>query len=109
IDMFDCVLPTRSGRNGQAFTWAGPLNIRNAKFNEDQGPIDPLCGCPVCATWSRAYLHHLVKAGEMLGAMLMTQHNIHFYQELMQAIRESIAGGRFATFAADFRRQYQRV
>ena len=109
IDMFDCVLPTRSGRNGQAFTWGGPLNIRNAKFNENMGPLDPRCGCPVCATWSRAYLHHLVKTGEMLGAMLMTQHNIHFYQELMQGIREAIAAGRFAAFAAQFRRDYQRV
>ncbi|NML10046.1 tRNA guanosine(34) transglycosylase Tgt [Sphingobium sp. AR-3-1] len=109
IDMFDCVLPTRSGRNGQAFTWAGPLNIRNAKFNEDIGPIDPRCGCPVCATWSRAYLHHLVKAGEMLGAMLMTQHNIHFYQELMQGLRDNIAAGTLASFTADFRRDYQRV
>ncbi|MGW8203839.1 tRNA guanosine(34) transglycosylase Tgt [Sphingomonas bisphenolicum] len=109
IDMFDCVLPTRSGRNGQAFTWAGPLNIRNAKFNEDKGPLDPRCGCPVCATWSRAYLHHLVKAGEMLGAMLMTQHNIHFYQELMQGLRDAIAAGTLAGFATDFRRDYQRV
>jgi queuine tRNA-ribosyltransferase len=109
IDMFDCVLPTRSGRNGQAFTWAGPLNIRNAKFNEDQGPLDPRCGCPVCATWSRAYLHHLVKAGEMLGAMLMTQHNIHFYQELMEGLRDSITAGTLATFAAGFRRDYRRV
>ncbi|BBF69587.1 tRNA guanosine(34) transglycosylase Tgt [Sphingomonas bisphenolicum] len=109
IDMFDCVLPTRSGRNGQAFTWAGPLNIRNAKFNEDTGPLDPRCGCPVCATWSRAYLHHLVKAGEMLGAMLMTQHNIHFYQELMQGLRDAIAAGTLAGFATDFRRDYQRV
>ena len=109
IDMFDCVLPTRSGRNGQAFTWAGPLNIRNARFAEDLSPLDPRCTCPVCATWSRAYLHHLVKAGEMLGAMLMTQHNIHFYQAMMQAIRDSIAEGRFATFAANFRRDYQRV
>ncbi|OAN53608.1 MULTISPECIES: tRNA guanosine(34) transglycosylase Tgt [unclassified Sphingobium] len=109
IDMFDCVLPTRSGRNGQAFTWAGPLNIRNAKFAEDMGPLDPRCGCPVCATWSRAYLHHLVKAGEMLGAMLMTQHNIHFYQELMQGLRDSIAAGRLASFASDFRRDYRRV
>ena len=109
IDMFDCVLPTRSGRNGQAFTWAGPLNIRNARFAEDLSPLDPRCTCPVCATWSRAYLHHLVKAGEMLGAMLMTQHNIHFYQSLMQAIRYNIAQGRFAAFAADFRRDYQRV
>ncbi|WP_311270094.1 tRNA guanosine(34) transglycosylase Tgt [Sphingobium sp. WCS2017Hpa-17] len=109
IDMFDCVLPTRSGRNGQAFTWAGPLNIRNAKFNEDQGPLDPRCGCPVCATWSRAYLHHLVKAGEMLGAMLMTQHNIHFYQELMQGLRDNIAAGTLAHFTADFRRDYRKV
>ena len=109
IDMFDCVLPTRSGRNGQAFTWAGPLNIRNAKFNEDLGPLDPRCGCPVCATWSRAYLHHLVKSGEMLGAMLMTQHNIHFYQELMQGLRDNIAAGTLSTFTADFRRDYQRV
>ena len=109
IDMFDCVLPTRSGRNGQAFTWAGPLNIRNARFAEDMEPLDPRCGCPVCATWSRAYLHHLVKAGEMLGAMLMTQHNIHFYQSLMQGIRDSIADGRFAAFAFDFRRNYSRA
>ena len=109
IDMFDCVLPTRSGRNGQAFTWAGPLNIRNARFAEDLSPLDPRCTCPVCATWSRAYLHHLVKAGEMLGAMLMTQHNIHFYQSLMQSIRDNIAQGQFAAFAANFRRDYQRV
>ncbi len=109
IDMFDCVLPTRSGRNGQAFTWAGPLNIRNAKFNEDQAPLDPRCGCPVCAGWSRGYLHHLVKSGEMLGAMLMTQHNIHFYQELMQGIRDAIAQRRFAAFAATFRADYRRV
>lgn len=109
IDMFDCVLPTRSGRNGQAFTWAGPLNIRNARFAEDQGPLDPRCACPVCTTWSRAYLHHLVKAGEMLGAMLMTQHNIHFYQSLMQGLRDAIAHGRLSAFAADFRRDYQRV
>src|SRR3546814_10538337 len=81
----------------------------NARFAEDMGPLDPRCACPVCATWSRAYLHHLVKAGEMLGAMLMTQHNIHFYQALMQEIRDSIAAGRFASFAADFRRDYQRA
>jgi len=108
IDMFDCVLPTRSGRNGQAFTWAGPLNIRNARFAEDQGPIDARCDCPVCVTWSRAYLHHLVKAGEMLGAMLMTQHNIHFYQSLMQSIRAAISAGGFAAFAARFRSDYGR-
>ncbi|MCE7795039.1 tRNA guanosine(34) transglycosylase Tgt [Sphingobium sufflavum] len=106
IDMFDCVLPTRSGRNGQAFTWDGPLNIRNAKHAEDTGPISADCGCPVCATWSRAYLHHLVKSGEMLGAMLMTQHNLHFYQEMMQGLRDAIAEDRLATFAEDFRTRY---
>ncbi|MBX9728703.1 MAG: tRNA-guanine transglycosylase, partial [Sphingopyxis sp.] len=106
IDMFDCVLPTRSGRNGQAFTWAGPVNIRNAKHAEDQGPLDPACDCPVCTGWSRAYLHHLVRSGEMLGAMLMTQHNLHFYQALMAGMRNAIAEGRFAAFAATFRENY---
>ncbi|MDB5707709.1 MAG: queuine tRNA-ribosyltransferase [Sphingomonas bacterium] len=106
IDMFDCVLPTRSGRTGQAFTRAGPLNIRNAKFAEDTGPLDPACPCPVCATWSRAYLHHLVRAGEILGAMLMTEHNLWFYQVLMADLRAAIAGGRLAAFADAFRRDY---
>lgn len=109
VDMFDCVLPTRSGRNGQAFTRDGPLNIRNAKFAEDEAPLDASCRCPVCTTWSRAYLHHLVRAGEMLGAMLMTQHNIHYYQDLMQAMRDAIAGGRFAAFQADFTARYRRA
>ncbi len=108
VDMFDCVLPTRSGRNGQAFTWDGPLNIRNAKFGEYMGPLDPSCDCPVCATWSRAYLHHLVRAGEMLGAMLMTQHNLHFYQALMQAMRTAIAAGHFDGFRKDFSARYGR-
>jgi len=106
IDMFDCVLPTRSGRNGQAFTWDGPLNIRNARFAEDSAPLDAACACPACTGWSRAYLHHLVKAKEILGAMLMTQHNIHFYQSLMQDIRDAIANGRFAQYARDFRKRY---
>ena len=108
VDMFDCVLPTRSGRNGQAFTWDGPINIRNAKFAEDQAPLDASCGCPVCATWSRAYLHHLIRSGEMLGAMLMTQHNLHFYQDVMQAMRDAIAAGQFATFQSDFDARYRR-
>jgi queuine tRNA-ribosyltransferase len=107
IDMFDCVLPTRSGRNGQAFTSAGPLNMRNAGFAEDQGPIDPECACPVCATWSRAYVHHLVRAGEILGAMLMTEHNLHFYQRLMADLRSAIGKGRLAAFAAEFRMRYR--
>ena len=107
IDMFDCVLPTRSGRNGQAFTRSGPINIRNARHAEDQGPIDPACACPVCATWTRAYLHHLVRSGEILGAMLMTEHNLFFYQALMADLRGAIAEGRLALFAADFRVRYQ--
>ncbi len=106
IDMFDCVLPTRSGRNGQAFTHHGPLNIRNAKFAEDQGPIDNRCSCPVCAKYTRAYLHHLVRSSEMLGAMLMTQHNLHYYQMLMAGMRSAIAAGQFAAFTSDFRRDY---
>lgn len=106
IDMFDCVLPTRSGRNGQAFTWNGPINLRNAKFAEDQTPLDALSGCSASRDYSKAYLHHLVKSGEILGAMLVTEHNLAFYQALMQAMRDAIADGRFALFAADFRRNY---
>jgi queuine tRNA-ribosyltransferase len=106
VDMFDCVLPTRSGRNGQAFTWNGPLNLRNARFAEDRGPLDERCSCPTCGTYGRAYLHHLIKAGEILGAMLLTEHNLGFYQQLMQAMREAIAENRFSGFAADFRRDY---
>ncbi|MEI4505571.1 tRNA guanosine(34) transglycosylase Tgt [Sphingopyxis sp. CCNWLW253] len=108
VDMFDCVLPTRSGRNGQAFTRDGPINIRNAKFAEDEAPLDSDCRCPVCTTWSRAYLHHLVRSGEMLGAMLMTQHNLHFYQDLMQDMRDAIAAGRFSSFQSDFDARYRR-
>jgi queuine tRNA-ribosyltransferase len=108
VDMFDCVLPSRSGRNGQAFTWNGPINLRNARFAEDQEPLDSLCSCDTCGTYTRAYLHHLVKSQEILGAMLMTEHNIAFYQQLMQAMRDAIAKGRFAAFASDFRRDYLR-
>lgn len=107
IDMFDCVLPTRSGRTGQAFTRAGPLNIRNARHAEDTGPLDPACACPVCSTWSRAYLHHLVRAQEILGAMLMTEHNIWFYQALMADLRAAIHDGTLARFADDFRADYR--
>lgn len=106
IDMFDCVLPTRSGRNGQAFTWNGPLNLRNARHAEDTGPLDERCHCPTCASYSRAYLHHLQKSGEILGAMLVTEHNLSFYQQLMQAMRDAIAAGQFSQFANDFRRDY---
>ena len=106
IDMFDCVLPTRSGRNGQAFTWAGPVNLRNAKHAEDAGPLDERCPCDACTHYSRAYLHHLIKSGEILGAMLLTEHNLTFYQALMAAMRAAIGEGRFAGWAEEFRRVY---
>ncbi|RIV80870.1 tRNA guanosine(34) transglycosylase Tgt [Aurantiacibacter xanthus] len=106
VDMFDCVLPTRSGRNGQGFTWNGPVNLRNARHAEDTAPLDERCSCDTCANYSRAYLHHLHKSGEILGAMLLTEHNLAFYQQLMQAMRDAITEGRLAAFAADFRRDY---
>ena len=105
IDMFDCVMPTRSGRNGQAFTWDGPINIRNAKFAEDAAPLDR--DSPV-AQWSRSYLHHLVRSGEMLGAMLMTEHNLWFYQQLMAQLRGAIAARTLADWATGFRARYHR-
>ncbi|MEQ8655202.1 MAG: tRNA guanosine(34) transglycosylase Tgt [Kiloniellales bacterium] len=102
IDMFDCVLPTRSGRTGQAFTARGTLNIRNARHAADPRPLDPACPCPTCTRFSRAYLHHLGKAGEMLGPILMTQHNLSFYQRLMADLRQAIEEGRSQDFAAAF-------
>ncbi|TMJ11652.1 MAG: tRNA guanosine(34) transglycosylase Tgt [Alphaproteobacteria bacterium] len=107
IDMFDCVLPTRSGRTGQAFTRDGPINIRNARFAEDEAPLDADCACPVCTGWSRAYLHHLVRSGEILGSMLMTEHNLFFYQALMADLRSAIAGGQLSRFADSFRMRYK--
>ncbi len=107
IDMFDCVLPTRSGRTGQAFTADGPLNIRNARFAEDQEPLEPGCPCPACTTWTRAYVHHLVRSGEILGAMLMTEHNLWFYQRVMQGLREAIGSGRLAAHARAFLDRYR--
>lgn len=106
VDMFDCVLPTRSGRNGQAFTWNGALNLRNAKFAEDSDPLEENCPCSACSHFSRAYLHHLIRSGEILGAMLLTEHNLTFYQQLMQAMRDAIGEGRFSAFASSFRRNY---
>ena len=108
IDMFDCVLPTRSGRTGQAFTADGPINLKNARFAEDQDPLDPSCGCPVCTTWTRAYIYHLIRSGEILGAMLMTEHNINFYQQLMAGLRSAIAEARLKPFADAFRARYGR-
>ncbi len=103
IDMFDCVMPTRAGRHGLAFTWNGRVNLRNARHAEDPRPLDERSNCPGSREYSRAYLHHLVKAGEYLGSMLLTWNNVWFYQELMAAIREAIAEGRFAHFAAQYR------
>jgi queuine tRNA-ribosyltransferase len=98
IDMFDCVMPTRSGRHGQAFTWSGKINLRNAVHAEDPRPLDETSGCPAARDYSRAYLHHLFKAGEILGAMLLSWANIHFYQELMAEMRKAVAEQRFAAF-----------
>jgi queuine tRNA-ribosyltransferase len=108
VDMFDCVLPTRSGRTGQAFTTDGPLNIRNAKFAEDGEPLEPGCPCPTCSQFERAYVHHLVRSGEILGAMLMTEHNLWFYQRLMQGLRDAIAEGRLPAFASEFLGRYRK-
>ena len=102
IDMFDCVLPTRSGRTGQAFTRRGPINMRNARHTEDPRPIDDACRCPACRSYSRAYVAHLLRAEEILGAMLLTRHNLTYYQDLMAGLREAIEAENLAGFAADF-------
>ena len=93
VDMFDCVMPTRSGRNGQAFTSEGKINIRNAKYQKDNSPLSPTCDCMTCKNYSKGYLNHLVKANEILGSMLMTYHNLYFYQDLMSKLRVRIADG----------------
>jgi len=103
VDMFDCVMPTRNARNGHLFTRFGDLRIRNARHKIDEQPIDPTCACPTCARFSRAYLHHLDRCGEMLAPMLASIHNLHFYVNLMREIRGAIEARRFATFAAEFR------
>lgn len=100
IDMFDCVLPTRSGRNGQAFTKFGTMNIKNSKYAEDPRPIEEDCACKACMNFSRAYLHHTIRVGEIIGAMLMTWHNIHYYQDLMRRIREYISLGKDFDFVS---------
>ncbi len=105
VDMFDCVMPTRSGRHCQAFTWGGRLNLRNARYAEDATPLDPESACPA-ARYEKAYLHHLVRSGETLGAMLLSYANVQFYQELMARAREAIEAGRFASFTEELRRRY---
>ena len=101
IDMFDCVLPTRSGRNGQAFTAQGALNLKNARFADDEAPLEVGCGCPACRQFSRAYLHHVVKSGEIIAAMLLSWHNLAYYQRLMGELRQAIAQSRLTDWVKD--------
>jgi queuine tRNA-ribosyltransferase len=108
IDMFDCVIPTRSGRHGQAWTWAGPVNLKNARFADDDAPLDAESDCPASRDYSKAYLHHLIKADEILGQVLLSWHNVAFYQTLMGRLREAIAAGRLAAFARDAREARER-
>ena len=108
IDMFDCVLPTRSGRNGQAFTRAGALNLRNARHAKDDAPLDEACRCPACRQFSRAYLHHVVKAGEIIASMLLTWHNLTYYQDLMARLRLAIAAGTIQEEAREIASTYSR-
>jgi queuine tRNA-ribosyltransferase len=102
IDMFDCVMPTRSGRTAQGFTRRGKVNLRNARHQDDPRPLDAECRCPACRDYSRAYLHHLFRSEEMLGAILLTWHNLTYYQDLMAGLRQAIAAKGLADFAAAF-------
>ena len=102
VDMLDCVLPTRAGRHGQAWTRRGPINLKNARFAEDDEPLDPSLDCPASRDYSRAYLHHLVKSGEILGQVLLSWHNLAVYQDLMRDLRAAIAEGRLAAFRRSF-------
>jgi len=102
VDMFDCVMPTRSGRTAQGFTRRGTVNLRNARHQDDPRPLDEHCSCPACRQYSRAYLHHLIRSEEILGPMLLTWHNIQFYQDVMKGLRQAIGEGRVQQFAADF-------
>ncbi len=106
VDMFDCVMPTRSGRTGQAFTSLGVINIRNAKYMDDHEPLDKECSCPLCQNYTRGYLHHLFRSGEILGAMLLTQHNLHFYENLMKQIRLAIEKNCFQKFYEQFQEKF---
>ncbi|MHA3915558.1 tRNA guanosine(34) transglycosylase Tgt [Halovulum sp. GXIMD14793] len=106
VDMFDCVLPSRSGRTGQALTRRGPVNIKNARHTDDPRPLDPDCSCPCCTKYSRAYLHHVFKSGEIIASMLLTWHNLHYYQELMAGLRQAIAGKQLKDFIKAFHSRY---
>ncbi len=108
IDMFDCVMPTRAGRTAQAFTWRGELNLRNARHRDDGRPLVEGCACPACAGYSRAYLHHLIRSDEILGAMLLTWHNLHFYQDVMRGLRAAIEAGALADWIERFAEQQAR-
>ena len=108
VDMFDCVLPTRSGRHGQAWTWDGPVNLRNARFAEDDAPLDPETPCPASRDYSRAYLHHLVKADEILGQVLLSWHNIAFFQAVTAALRDAVAAGTLDAFRRTFAARQKR-
>ena len=105
IDMMDCVLPSRSGRTGQAWTRRGQVNIKNARHADDPRPLDEACTCQACRNYSRAYLHHVMRSGEIIASMLMTWHNLHYFQELMQGLRDAIAAGGLKAFVADFHAQ----
>jgi len=105
VDMFDCVLPTRNGRNGQAFTSRGKLNVKNARFATDQRPLDESCSCSVCRRHSRAYIRHLYLAGEMLASILLTHHNLAFFLDTMRGVRQAIRSGQFAKFRREFTEQ----
>ena len=107
VDMFDCVLPTRSGRHGQAWTWDGAINIKNARYADDEDPLDPTSTCSASRDYSKAYLRHLFKAEEILGQVLLSWHNIAFFQALTAAMREAIAEGRFEAFRGDFAARQQ--
>jgi queuine tRNA-ribosyltransferase len=102
VDMFDCVLPARNARHGKLYTWEGALNIKNEKYKNDDQPIDPKCNCPVCRSFSRAYLRHLFVAGEMLAMRLAVMHNLHFYNELMSQIRLALDEDRFEEFRKEY-------
>ena len=108
VDMFDCVIPTRSGRHGQVWTDTGPYNIKRAEFAEDESPLDQAISCPASQNYSKAYVHHLIRSNELLGAMLLSWHNIAYFEDLMSRIRASIASGAFDSFVSEFRKNWSK-